>query len=162
MKRREHTGLLKAAWPYGLLLGAILIAFKMFEYSYFSRRITLDLYLGVVAVVFLAAGLIIGLKGAGRQGKSAAPQNNGGDDVPAPSASATPDIPTLPPELDLSRRELEVLSYLVQGHTNRQIAEALFVSLNTVKTHVSNIYRKLDVERRAQAVARAKALEIGE
>ncbi len=158
MKRREYTGLLKAVWPYGLLLGAILIAFKLFEYSYFSRRITLDLYLGVVSIVFLAVGLIIGLKGAGRQNKSAAPQ----DDMPAQPAASTPDLPALPPELDLSRRELEVLSYLVQGHTNRQIAEALFVSLNTVKTHVSNIYRKLDVERRAQAVARAKALEIGE
>lgn len=158
MKRREYSGLLKAVWSYGLLLGVILIAFKLFEYSYFSRRITLDLYLGVVSVVFLAVGLIIGLKGGGRQRKSAAPP----DDASVQPAASTPDLPALPPELDLSRRELEVLSYLVQGHTNRQIAEALFVSLNTVKTHVSNIYRKLDVERRTQAVARAKALQIGE
>ena len=62
--------------------------------------------------------------------------------------------------MELSQREMEVLTHIADGRTNPEIAEALFLSPNTIKTHVSNIYRKLDVERRAQAVARAKELRI--
>lgn len=151
MKRPIDIRPFKAVLLYGLLLGLVLIAFKLFEYSYFSHRLTLDLYLGVVAVAFLLVGIIVGVKGDRMRRRE-------------PSVQATPDAPVvpleLPPDLDLSRRELEVLSHLVEGRTNQEIAEALFVSPNTVKTHVSNIYRKLDVERRAQAVARAKELQI--
>ncbi|MND65751.1 Transcriptional regulatory protein LiaR [compost metagenome] len=56
----------------------------------------------------------------------------------------------------LSRRELDVLRLIVQGCSNRQIAERLFISLYTVKSHAHRINFKLGVERRTQAVARAK------
>ncbi|NWL77252.1 helix-turn-helix transcriptional regulator [Pseudomonas taiwanensis] len=58
----------------------------------------------------------------------------------------------------LSRRELEVLRLIVRGHSNQQIAESLFISLHTVKTHAQRINFKLGVERRTQAIARAKEL----
>lgn len=58
----------------------------------------------------------------------------------------------------LSARELEVLSQIAVGHSNQQIAEQLFISLHTVKTHVRRIYSKLGVERRTQAVAKVKAM----
>lgn len=61
----------------------------------------------------------------------------------------------------LSRRELDVLKLIVQGHSNRQIAESLFISLHTVKTHAQRINFKLGVERRTHAVARAKELGLG-
>lgn len=60
----------------------------------------------------------------------------------------------------LSRRELEVLSHIAQGDTNKEIAEQLFVSLRTVKWHTSNIYEKLDVTGRTAAIARARRLGI--
>jgi LuxR family maltose regulon positive regulatory protein len=60
----------------------------------------------------------------------------------------------------LSERELEVLSLIAEGLTNREIAERLFLSLNTVKVHTRNIYGKLGVNSRTQAAARARALEI--
>ena len=63
-------------------------------------------------------------------------------------------------ETGLSEREREILGHIAEGRTNPEIAEKLFLSPNTIKTHVSNIYRKLEVERRAQAVARAKELKI--
>jgi LuxR family maltose regulon positive regulatory protein len=69
------------------------------------------------------------------------------------------DVKINPPELDahlLSGRELEVLSLIAQGNSNQQIAEQLFISLHTVKTHARRIYSKLGVERRTQAVALAK------
>ena len=60
----------------------------------------------------------------------------------------------------LSERELEVLALLAAGKSNRQIASELFVALSTVKTHVKNIYGKLDVRNRTQAVSRARQLEL--
>ena len=56
----------------------------------------------------------------------------------------------------LSERELEVLRLIASGASNRDIARKLFVSLATVKTHINNIYRKLEVRTRTQAVARAR------
>lgn len=60
--------------------------------------------------------------------------------------------------VNLSKRELEVLAHLAAGETTSQIAAALFISENTVKTHVRRILKKLDVANRTEAVARAAAL----
>ena len=67
---------------------------------------------------------------------------------------------TQPPLVDLSERELEVLALLASGRTNSEIARDLFVSAGTVKSHVNNIYRKLEVRNRAEAIARARELEV--
>jgi LuxR family maltose regulon positive regulatory protein len=60
----------------------------------------------------------------------------------------------------LSEREMEVLALITAGKSNRQIAKDLFVALSTVKTHVNNIHRKLDVRNRTQAVSRARELRL--
>ena len=84
-------------------------------------------------------------------------------------AYALPDRDRLPaegagaPELlddPLSERELEVLTLLASGRTNSEIAGDLFVAVGTVKSHVNNIYRKLDAANRAEAVTRARELEL--
>ncbi len=62
--------------------------------------------------------------------------------------------------LGISDRELEVLSLVAEGLSNKQIADKLFVSINTVKTHLSRIYEKLEVKRRTQAVEKAKSLDL--
>jgi DNA-binding CsgD family transcriptional regulator len=67
---------------------------------------------------------------------------------------------TQPPLVDLSEREVEVLALLASGRTNSEIARDLFVSAGTVKSHVNNIYRKLEVRNRAEAIARARELEV--
>ncbi|WP_408610238.1 response regulator transcription factor [Flavobacterium selenitireducens] len=58
----------------------------------------------------------------------------------------------------ISKREMEVLERLAKGYSNAEIAAELFVSLNTVKTHVSNILSKLEVSRRTQAIAKSKRI----
>ncbi len=63
-------------------------------------------------------------------------------------------------ETDLSARELEVLELIAKGLSNQEIASALFVSVNTIKTHVTNLFYKLEVTRRTQAVEKAKKLSI--
>jgi len=66
---------------------------------------------------------------------------------------------TAQPLLDpLSKRELEVLRLIVRGDSNQEIAETLVLAIDTVKRHVSNIYSKLGVHTRVQAVARVRAL----
>jgi LuxR family maltose regulon positive regulatory protein len=69
----------------------------------------------------------------------------------------TGDEPAIQP---LSSRELEVLQYLATGLTNRQIAEQMVVTINTVKAHTRRLYAKLDVSNRTQAVARARQLQL--
>jgi ATP/maltotriose-dependent transcriptional regulator MalT len=62
--------------------------------------------------------------------------------------------------LNLSKRELEVLQLMAGGLSNQEIAERLFVSLNTIKTHSAQIFEKMEVKRRTQAVDMAKRLSI--
>jgi LuxR family maltose regulon positive regulatory protein len=75
-------------------------------------------------------------------------------DAPSPVQPAT-ELPEV-----LSERELEVLQLLAAGKSNRRIAQELFVSVGTVKTHINNLYRKLDAHSRTQAVARARELKL--
>jgi len=63
-------------------------------------------------------------------------------------------------QLELSKRELEILGLLAQGHSNQEIAAKLFVSISTVKTHIQNLFEKLEVKRRIQAVEKAKRLNL--
>jgi len=62
--------------------------------------------------------------------------------------------------LGISQREMEVLQLVASGATNQEIADQLFVSLNTIKTHTSRLFEKLDVQRRTQAIEKAKRLNI--
>ena len=62
------------------------------------------------------------------------------------------------PESGLSERELEVLALLAAGKTNAEVADALFISIGTVKSHSANIYRKLEAKNRTEAVTRAREL----
>ena len=85
----------------------------------------------------------------------AAFEANGADSIPAPlPQSASPLVEPLTP------REREVLHLLGQGWSNREIAEALVITINGVKKHTSNIYGKLGVHSRTQAVVRAQELSL--
>ena len=63
-------------------------------------------------------------------------------------------------QLNLTTREYEVLQLLKQGYSNAEIADHLFLSLSTVKTHVSNLFSKMNVKNRVQAAEKAKRLKI--
>ncbi len=63
-------------------------------------------------------------------------------------------------QLEFSKRELEILGLMAQGHSNQEIAGKIFVSLSTVKTHNQNLFEKLDVKRRIQAIEKAKRLHL--
>lgn len=119
---------------------------KLVEYKYFVRELPLEYYIGIIAVLFAILGVWAG-------------QRLTRVKVIDTSAPFELDESNLS-LLGISKRELEVLELLSAGMSNREIAEKLFVSTSTVKTHVSNILAKLDASRRTQAIRKAKELRI--
>ena len=134
-------------WLYACLLAALVFILKALEYRYMVRDLTLDFYLGTVAAIFMGAGVWIGVRIKHRN-------------------RIRHTLQPLEAKLEalklsgISRREYEVLQLMAQGNSNQEIADKLFVSLNTVKTHSAKLFTKLDVRRRTQAVQRAKDLQL--
>ena len=115
-----------------------------------------EIYSGLIAVIFMGVGIWVALKLARPKKetiiveKEIYIQNN------ADFILNEKEIE----KLSISKRELEVLQLMAEGLSNQEIAERLFVSLNTIKTHSSKVLEKLDVKRRTQAVEKAKRLAI--
>ena len=129
---------------YDLILAALLIGAKLLESAIFTFHIPLEYYVGIIAVCFLALGIYAG-------SRNRKPQSDAGH--------LQTDLPKIDFEsAGLSKREYEVLQQLAKGATNKQIADSLFISENTVKTHLSNIYDKLQVKRRTQAIGKAREM----
>ena len=78
----------------------------------------------------------------------------------ASSAAAAPRAARSPLAEPLSEREIEILRLVAQGLANQQVADRLFITLGTTKWHLNNIYGKLGVASRTQAVALARQLKI--
>ncbi len=125
-----------------MLLGLL----KLVEYNYFVRDIPLEFYIGLVAVMFTAIGVWAGLR-LTRQKMIESPHEFELDQHNLQ-------------RLGISKREYEVLELISSGLSNQEIADKLFVSTSTVKTHVSSLLGKLDASRRTQAIRRAKELRI--
>ena len=137
---------------YGLAMAILLGILKTVEYQFLLRDIRLEVYVGIVAVFFVLLGTWIGWK------LTQKPEPLPSTIVEIAQISAEPK-PELLEKYRLSKREYEVLALIAQGYSNQEIAQTLFLSLNTIKTHSSNVFLKLDVKRRTQAVQKAK--EIG-
>ncbi|RIV18506.1 DNA-binding response regulator [Fibrisoma montanum] len=136
---------------YGLALGCLLSVMAWSRYRFMVIDHALEAYVLLVAVLFVGVGIWVGLRWS-------APVVVEKTVVrPAPVVPLQP-APEALEQLGISSRELEVLIQLAQGYSNEEIASHLFVSTNTVKTHLSNLYAKLDVKRRTQAVDKARSL----
>lgn len=134
---------------YGASLALLVFFLKFIEYRFFVRDLSLEFYLGLVAVLFTAIGIWAGLKITRKK-------------IVVVTTAATEfqfDDEKLK-RLGISKREYEVLELMASGLSNREIADKLFVSLNTIKTHTSNLFLKLEVNRRTQAIQKAKALRL--
>ena len=128
---------------YGVLLGVLVLVLKMLEYKWLIRDISWELSVLVVALVFMLIGFWLSQRLTRPVADTGFQRNQ--------AAIAA---------LALSARELAVLEKLAEGLSNQQIAEALFVSVNTIKTHLKNGFAKLEVNSRTQAVNKLKALHI--
>lgn len=137
---------------YGLA-GGVLIAFlKLIEYKHFIHEYTSGMYGGLLALLFTGIGIYLGLKWTRSKETVIVKEIF----VPAGGPFVL-DAGKLK-ELGITQREHEILGLIAQGLSNREIGEKLFVSENTVKTHSSRLFEKMSVNRRVQAVQKAKDL----
>lgn len=141
---------------YGLVLGGLLTLMNWAKYRLLIADHATELYVLLVAGLFTGLGIWAGLRWA--VPRPPEPQPTAAFSEPQPLFSPQQPGAERLAHLGISAREGEVLACLAQGLTNEQIADRLFVSTNTVKTHLANLYAKLDVSRRTQAIEKARRL----
>lgn len=135
----------KVAFRFGLLAVAVIMLIQLSKYSYLSYGLKQDLVIGVLALIFVGLGIYLSkLFQKPERSLVATGKINQGNIK----------------KLGISHREYEVLEQLARGKSNQEIADQLFISESTVKTHVSNLLVKLNAKRRTQAIKIAKEMNI--
>ena len=146
----------KATIIYSISLAFLLFLLKWLELRFIIFDHSFEIYIGFIAIIFTALGIWLAVKLSKPKIETVVVEkevyvNRNENFVLDTSLVA---------QLELTKRELEILSLLAQGYSNQEIAAKLFVSLSTVKTHIQNLFEKLDVKRRIQAVEKAKRLSL--
>jgi DNA-binding CsgD family transcriptional regulator len=144
----------RAIVVHGAVGGVLLAALRWVEYRYLVLQHSFEIYGGLVAVLFAAVGIWLGTRLSRRR---AEPTGDEARDA-APAAPEFRVDEARRRELGVTARELEVLGRIAAGLSTREIAERLFVSENTVKTHSSRLFDKLGARRRTEAVRLGKEL----
>lgn len=146
----------KATILYSASLALLMFLLKWLELRFIIFDHSFEIYAGLIAVIFTVLGIWLALKLSKPKVETRVVEKEvfviRNDDF-IPNAS-------LISELDLSKRELEILNLMALGHSNEEIADQLFISLSTVKSHNQNLFVKLDVKRRTQAIEKAKRLSL--
>ena len=137
---------------YGLLGGLLIAALKLVEYRFLVVEHSIEIYGGLIALLFAGVGVWLGLKLTRKKEVVVFKEVM----VSAAVPFALNDDRLR--ELGVTPREREILELIANGMSNREIAEKLFVSENTVKTHSSRLFDKLGAKRRTQAVQLGKEL----
>jgi NarL family two-component system response regulator LiaR len=154
----------KSVIIYGLSLAALLFLLKWLELRFVIIDHSFEVYIGCIAIIFTALGIWLALK-LSRPKIETRVETVVVEKEIYVKDNATNNTSFIMNEaerekLGLSNRELEVLQLMSEGLSNQEIADRLFVSLNTIKTHSSKLFEKMDVKRRTQAVEMAKRLNI--
>jgi DNA-binding CsgD family transcriptional regulator len=137
---------MKRVLIYGLIGGVLIAVLKLLEYNYFVRAYPGEIYGAAVAVIFTAVGIYLGLKWT--KPKVVVVRDSGPFVLNVDNLKG----------IGLTAREHEILGLIAEGLSNREIGARLFVSENTVKTHSSRLFEKMEVNRRMQAVQKGKEL----
>lgn len=135
---------------YGVCGGLLIAALQFAQYRFLVVEHSLAIYGGLIALIFASVGIWLGLTLTRTKEVLVVRE------VPVPLGE--PFVRNEPKlaELGITPRELEILEHIAGGMSTREIAATLFVSENTVKTHASRLFGKLQVNRRTQAVDVAK------
>lgn len=140
---------------YGVSLAVLMFLLKWLELRFVVIHHAMEIYIGAIALIFTALGIWLALKLSVPRVRTVVVEK----EVYINNAPFTINETALQ-ELGISKRELEVLRLIAEGLSNQEIAGRLFVSLNTVKTHSSRLFEKMDVKRRTQAIEKAKRLNL--
>ena len=138
---------------YGLCGGVLIVVLRLVEYRFLFVEHSFEIYGGLIALLFAGLGIWLGLKLTRNKEVLVVKE------VPAPSSPQPFEVnEERIKDLGITKRELEILALIALGMSNREIAEKLFVSENTVKTHSSRLFDKLSAKRRTQAVQIGKEM----
>jgi DNA-binding CsgD family transcriptional regulator len=137
---------------YSVSLALLLFLLKWLELRFIIISHAFEVYVGAIAIIFTALGIWLALKLMKPKVQTVFVEKevyiNNNETFIVNEKEVT--------NLGLSKRELEVLQLMANGLSNQEIASALFVSLNTIKTHTSKLFEKMDVKRRTQAIEQGK------
>ncbi len=141
---------------YGISLALLLFLLKWLELRFIIVDHAFEIYSGAIAIIFTSLGIWLALKLTKPTIETV---------IVEKKIYLDKGIKFAPNEeernkLNLSKREMEVLQLMAEGLSNQEIASRLFISLNTIKTHTSKIFEKMEVKRRTQAIEHAKRLQI--
>jgi DNA-binding CsgD family transcriptional regulator len=128
---------------YALALTAAAVGLETLKFRYAAAAISTDLYIFLLALGFIALGLWAGRKL-----------------TPKPAGPGFTRNDAAIRSLGLTPRECEILARLASGESNKEMARTLGISPNTVKTHLARLYEKLEVDRRVQAIEKARSLSL--
>jgi DNA-binding CsgD family transcriptional regulator len=135
---------------YGLCGGLLIVLLRVVEYRFLVVEHSIEIYGGLVALLFASLGIWLGPKLKRKKEVVVFKE------VMVPAAAPFALNAERLRELGVTPREREILELMASGMSNREIAEKLFVSENTVKTHSSRLFDKLGAKRRTQAVQMGK------
>ncbi len=152
---------------YGISLAVLMILLRTLELRFLILSNSFEVYAGFIALIFTGLGIWLALRLMKPKVQTIVIEKEVKVEVEV-EVEVQVEVPKEPfvlneaeiEKLGLSKRELEVLDKMSQGLSNQEIADGLFLSLNTVKTHSSNLFEKLDVKRRTQAVEKARKLQL--
>jgi DNA-binding CsgD family transcriptional regulator len=133
----------RTAFLYALALALAATALEWLEYRHFTRSFSTEIYVALLGLGFIALGIWVGRQLTPRA-------------VPTEFRRNEEAIRSL----GLTARECEILELLASGQSNKEMARTLLISPNTVKTHIARVYEKLEVERRIQAIEKARWLAL--
>ena len=137
---------------YGLCGGILIVLLRLIEFRFLITQHSIEIYGGLIAALFAGLGIWLGLKLTKKTEVVVVKE------VPVPTARPFSLNEERVKHLGITKRELEILELIAQGLSNREIADKLFVSENTVKTHSSRLFDKLSARRRTQAVQIGKEM----
>jgi DNA-binding CsgD family transcriptional regulator len=137
---------------YGLCGGLLILALRVIEYRFLVIQHSFEIYGGLIAVLFAGVGIWLGLKLTRKEEVIVVRE------VPVSANQPFTVNEDNVRSLGVTKRELEILDLIAKGMSNREIANQLFVSENTIKTHSSRLFDKLSAKRRTQAVQIGKEM----
>lgn len=158
MRRFLHK--YKQVFLYAASLVALLILLQVLQYRFVLLSHSYEIYIFCIALLFTGLGIWLALKLVKPKKEIETIVVEKNIYITAPDEETLQAMETERQKLGLSSRESEVLQLMAEGLSNQEIADRLFLSLATVKTHSSNLFLKLDVKRRTQAVEKARQLKL--
>ncbi len=141
---------------YGVSMALLLFLLKWLELRFILVSYSFEIYIGAIAIIFTALGIWLAVKLMKPKVQTVVVEKEIYLHADTAFALNEKEVNAL----GISKRELEVLQLMSQGFSNQEIASQLYVSLNTIKTHTSKLFEKMDVKRRTQAIEKAKRLGI--